>query len=522
MAHATCQNCRILLVEADSESFEDLGTAVNAAVKAGASEISNSYGGAEVPEYTSLNSSDYDHPGLVVTASSGDCGYLNHACLGYEAAANFPADSPDVVAVGGTALTESKGKWKSTAWNDGGSGCSVVFSAPLWQSSAEDFSATGCADGRSVADVAAIGDPNTGVDIYDSTPDGEGDPTGWGVWGGTSVASPIIAAEYALAGGPQDASYPAATLYTHLGQAGDLYDVTSGTNGSCGGTTACKAVAGYDGPTGVGSPEGLGAFITAGSPSAKTPPSISGLAEQEQTLTAVHGEWSFEPTSIADLWEDCNAAGAECAAIAGATGTTYKLTASDVGHTIRVLESATNSSGHGVPAASAQTATVGTDVPAITGFTPTSAITGTTVTISGAALSDASAVHFGTLSASFEVLSATEIAATVPDGTLTGKVSVTTPAATVKSSGKFTATLSVKSFTPASAAPGKTVTVKGVGFTAGSTVSFGGVPSGKVTFVSSKTLKALVPAGAASGAVTVTNKTAPAGTVESAASFKAT
>jgi hypothetical protein len=522
MAHATCQSCRVLLVEADSESFEDLGKAVNAAVKAGASEISNSYGGPEISEYASLNSSYYNHPGLVVTASSGDCGYLNHACLGYESAANFPADSPDVVAVGGTTLTEAKGKWKSTVWKDGGSGCSVVFSAPLWQSAAANFSATGCADGRSVADVAAIGDPETGVDVYDSTPDGNGDPTGWGVWGGTSVASPIIAAEFALAGGPQDAPYPAATLYTHLGQSGALYDVITGSDGSCGGATSCKAAAGYDGPTGVGSPEGLGAFVTAGSPTAISPPAISGLAEQGQTLTAAHGEWAGSPTSIADQWEDCNTSGSECSAIAGATGTTYKLTATDVGHTIRVQESATNSSGTGVPATSAQSAAVTTDVPAITGFSPTSAITGTTVTIRGAALAEASAVHFGTLAASFQVLSATEIAATVPDGEITGKVSVSTPAGTVTASGKFTATLSIKSFTPASGAPGKQVTVRGVGFTAGSLVSFDGVPASKVTFVSSKVLKALVPEGAGTGQVTVTNKAAPAGTVASAGTFKTT
>ena len=521
MAHAICQSCRVLLVEADSESFDDLGTAVNAAVKAGATEISNSYGGPEISQYESLNSSYYDHPGVVVTASSGDCGYLNHACPAYESAANFPSDSPDVVAVGGTSLTEAKGKWKSTVWKDGGSGCSVVFSAPLWQSAAENFSATGCAEGRSVADVAAIGDPETGVDVYDSTPDGEGDPTGWGVWGGTSVASPIIAAEFALAGGPQDASYPAATLYGHLGQSADLYDVTSGSNGTCGAATSCKAAAGYDGPTGVGSPEGLGAFVTPDSPGDKTPPAISGLAEQGQTLTVTHGEWSFTPTSIADQWEDCSTSGSECSPSAGATGSTYLLAAADVGHSIRVLESATNASGTGAPATSTQTATVTSDTPAITGFSPPSAITGSTVTITGAGLSGASAVHFGTLSASFQILSATEIAATVPDGEISGKLSVSTPAGTVTSSGKFTATLSIKTFTPASGAAGRQVTVRGVGFNAGSLVSFAGVAASKVTFVSSKVLKATVPQGAGSGPLTVTNKTAPAGTVASAGSFNA-
>ena len=129
MARAVCQSCKILLVEASSEEFSDLGAAVNAAAKAGATEISNSYGGAEEHSYTSLAATYFDHPGIVLAASSGDCGYLNKACPGEATGANFPADSPDVVAVGGTSLQESKGAWSSTVWNEGGSGCSKVFSA---------------------------------------------------------------------------------------------------------------------------------------------------------------------------------------------------------------------------------------------------------------------------------------------------------------------------------------------------------------------------------------------------------
>ena len=191
MAHAVCPYCRLLLVEASSESYSDLGTAVNAAVAAGATEVSNSYGGSEAPGYESFNS-PYDHPGVVVAVASGDCGYLNEACPRTQAA-NFPADSPDVVAVGGTSLSASSGSWASAAWNDGGSGCSEVFTAPLWQSALTGFSATRCGSGRAVADVAAVGDPYTGVDVYDSTPSGNGAPTGWTVLGGTSAASPIVA-----------------------------------------------------------------------------------------------------------------------------------------------------------------------------------------------------------------------------------------------------------------------------------------------------------------------------------------
>ena len=133
-----------------------------------------------------------------------------------------------MLSVGGTSLSESKGVWTSTVWNEGGSGCSKYFSAAPWQASVANFAATGCGSGRSVADVAAIGDPETGVDVYDSTPEGNGNPTGWGVWGGTSVASPIVAAEFALAGGARGVAYPAATLYPHLGDAAALYDVRVG------------------------------------------------------------------------------------------------------------------------------------------------------------------------------------------------------------------------------------------------------------------------------------------------------
>ena len=427
MAHAVCQNCHVLLVEAGSEAFVDLGAAVNAAVAAGATEISNSYAGPEESSYTAYNTSYYHHPGVVITAASGDCGYLNDAC-DWGDAANFPADSPDVVAVGGTKLTEAKGAWRSTVWSDGGSGCSTIFAAPMWQSTLSSFAATACGSGRSVADVAAIGDPNTGVDVYDSTPEGNGDPTGWGVWGGTSVASPIVAAEFALAGGSDGVQFPAATLYSHIGEAGALYDVVSGHNGTCSGASSCQAAIGYDGPSGVGSPVGLGAFST----------------------TSVSGP------------------------------------------------------------------------PAITGFTPSSGITGSTVTIDGVALNGASSVLIGTLAASIKAVTATSIEAVVPDGAHPGKITVTTPTGTVISKTRFTPTLALTSFSPASGAPGKLVKIKGVGFTHSSTVSFNGVAATNTTYVSSTKLTAVTPPGVGSGAITVTNTAAPAGTVSSASSYSST
>jgi subtilase family serine protease len=258
MAHAICQGCHVLLVEASNESFADLAAAVETAAGAGATEISNSYGAAERRSYLSFAGA-YDHPGIAITASSGDCGYLNEACPGERHGAEFPADSPDVIAVGGTTLKDRRGTWISKVWDEGGSACSELFEAPLWQSSAPGFAATGCGQQRAIADVAAVGNPNTGIDVFDSTREGR-EPTGWTVFGGTSVSSPIVAAELGLAGGAQGVAYPAATLYDHLGEGGDFYDVVAGRNGSCQHTTICHAAAGFDGPSGVGSPTGLGAF----------------------------------------------------------------------------------------------------------------------------------------------------------------------------------------------------------------------------------------------------------------------
>jgi len=523
MAHAICQSCRVLLVEADDEEFTSLGAAVNAAVKAGATEISNSYAGPEEPAlsstFSAYNSAYYDHPGTVVTVSSGDCGYLNEACPGEPATANFPADSPDVLAVGGTTLTATGEAWNSTVWDEGGSGCSAIFSAPLWQSTVKNFAATDCGGERSVADIAAIGDPETGVDVYDSTPEGNGDPTGWGVWGGTSVASPIIAAEFALAGGAHGVRNPAATVYSHAGEAASLYDVVSGANGQCAaGSSACQAEVGFDGPSGIGSPIGLGAFTIAGTPASASAPTVSGVAEQGQALTLTAGTWSNDPTSRSIQWERCNALGSGCVPIASASGHTYTLTAADVGATIRVQETAANAAGIGSPAASAQTPLVSADVLSLTGFTPASAITGSAVKIEGGALSDVTGVEFGPLAAKFTVLSTTQIEAIVPNGARAGAITVKTSTSSATSATKFTPTFSVTSFTPVRGVAGKLVTIKGVGFNSKSTVSFDG-RAATVTAASAKKLKVRVPAGVEAGPIAVRNTTAPVGTVYSASSF---
>lgn len=242
MVSAICPNCHILLVEANSPGFANLAAAVNTAVKLGATEISNSYGGSESSSETTYAAA-YTHAGIAITASAGDNGY----------GPQVPAAYAGVTAVGGTSLNRASGStrgWSETAWSGTGSGCSAYIAKPTWQSDSK------CSK-RSIADVSAVADPNTGVAVYDSY--AYQGMKGWLVFGGTSVSSPIIASVYALAGNAQSSNINGASyVYAHV--TGNLNDITSGSNGSCGNTYLCQAGPGYDGPTGLGTPNGIGAF----------------------------------------------------------------------------------------------------------------------------------------------------------------------------------------------------------------------------------------------------------------------
>jgi subtilase family serine protease len=235
MVSAICPHCHILLVETDNNSFANLGIGVDRAAAMHAKVISNSYGGHEFSSETSYQG-HYNHPGIPITVSSGDDGY------GVE----FPAASRYVTAVGGTHLVRNSSSrgWTESVWGGAGSGCSAYISKPAWQHD------THCSR-RTVADVAAVADPNTGVAVYDSY-----GVSGWLVFGGTSVSAPIIASVYALAGNGASVYYESFP-YNHPTH---LFDVTSGHNGSCGGLYLCTGHSGYDGPTGLGTPNGTGSF----------------------------------------------------------------------------------------------------------------------------------------------------------------------------------------------------------------------------------------------------------------------
>ncbi|MHB8531276.1 MAG: S53 family peptidase [Solirubrobacteraceae bacterium] len=293
-ARATCQNCRLLLVEASSTSYTDLEESLRTAETLGAQVISNSWGG---PEAGVSGDGPFNDPKTVITASSGDNGYL-----GWDAEfpsergfTNYPASSPHVVAVGGTQLKlNGEGKYSSeVVWNGAGAsggGCSTKFAAPEWQSLSPQWPNVGCAGRRSVADVAADADPHSGIAITASSSACETEEpvtkkvVHWCTYGGTSLASPIIAGVFGLAGGSGGIAYPALTLYESRRHApGTLHDVTEGSNGrcelgfnsktglsncsaaeeakaSCAGHRTCLSGRGYDGPTGVGTPNGIVGF----------------------------------------------------------------------------------------------------------------------------------------------------------------------------------------------------------------------------------------------------------------------
>jgi hypothetical protein len=241
MVSAMCPNCKIILVESNDDNSNNLALAVNTAVAKGAHVVSNSYGGLEEGPPGDFNWA-YNHPGVAITASTGDDGYA--------AGPSSPATSQYVTAVGGTTLlgADNARGWTEKVWASGGSGCSKFYQKPAWQAAASLHN-TLCTM-RMEADIAADADPGTGVAVYQ--PDTL-TSSSWAMYGGTSVGAPLIGGIY----GAKGATVTRGSLYA----AGvHLNDVTTGSNGSCGGTYFCNARVGYDGPTGLGTPAGEAGF----------------------------------------------------------------------------------------------------------------------------------------------------------------------------------------------------------------------------------------------------------------------
>jgi len=237
MVSAACPNCHILLVQASSASFSNLWTGVDyAKTQPGVRAVSNSYGNTDSASYAQYDS-HYTANNIAITVSTGDSGY----------GAQWPATSPGAIAVGGTSLTRGGAGYSESAWNGAGSGCGLGHSKPSWQGGVTDA----CA-GRMEADISSVADPNTGVAVYGPVTRSR---SGWMIFGGTSASAPFIGALFALRNGAINAG---SSIYAHKTS---LHDVTTGSNGtSCPVSYYCHAGTGYDGPTGLGTPNGLGAF----------------------------------------------------------------------------------------------------------------------------------------------------------------------------------------------------------------------------------------------------------------------
>lgn len=240
MVSAVCPKCSIDLIEAESSSGSDSDAAEAEAVKLGAHVVSNSwicygYSCTVFPNY-------FNSPGVIYTAGSGDEGYN---------VIGPPMAYSTVVAVGGTVLSGGGSSgYSETVWDGAGSGCTTQVQKPKWQKD------PGCTD-RTDADVSAIAQDFAEYDTY-----GGG---GWFPISGTSVATPLIAGVYALAGNAKSQHGPKSLWTLKKGVLKkSLHYISSGSNGYCGGSYLCTAGTNqfgtYSGPAGFGSPNGVGAF----------------------------------------------------------------------------------------------------------------------------------------------------------------------------------------------------------------------------------------------------------------------
>jgi hypothetical protein len=244
MVSAVCPQCKIDLVEANSDFSSDLGAAEVEAVKLGAHIVSNSWGGACTG--TCGYGQDFDTKGVTYLASAGDGGY----------GVAFPMQLDTVVAVGGTILSPDTNKrgWAESAWPDTGGGCATSVTKPKWQDDPK-------CSGRMANDVAAVAQNAAEYDSYGYQ--------GWITVNGTSIASPLNAGIFALAGNATSQDGGETFWKWRHEKVAHLYHVSTGSDGSCSPTYFCTDGThpfhnhkedDYGGPTGWGTPHGIGAY----------------------------------------------------------------------------------------------------------------------------------------------------------------------------------------------------------------------------------------------------------------------
>jgi fibronectin type 3 domain-containing protein len=295
-AHAIAPAANILLVEADSANNSDMNAAVVYAAGQ-AAVVSMSFGESESalsqPQQASYDTIFTGTSGVTYVAASGDSG----------APPIWPSSSPYVVAAGGTHLSLSGNTYVSeSGWSGSGGGISIHEAQPAFQQGLTIHDGTNLVNSngfRTTPDVAFDSDPATGFGVVDSFDYGTIAP--WVKVGGTSAASPQLAALFAIANqgrvrnGRTNLDGPTQTLpYLYGLPSGDYHDVTTGTST---GIPNYTAAAGYDLVTGLGSPlANLVAVHLSGAPlqyhfAPATAPAVSGYtqATEKTSYNAVLG-----------------------------------------------------------------------------------------------------------------------------------------------------------------------------------------------------------------------------------------
>jgi subtilase family serine protease len=243
--HVMAPKAKIVLVLAASSSLGDMLRAVDVATKLpGVKVVSMSWGTSEFVAQNA-NDSHFNVSGVLFFAASGDKAGV----------VSYPSSSPYVCAVGGTSLvTDIKGGFSTeTAWANAGCGNSKYSAKPLWQNKVTTISGTY----RATPDISCVANPATGVNVYCTTvAAGSTSKGGWYIFGGTSLATPIVAGMVNSTGFAYTGSTPFMTgVYNNFSINKSVFrDIVSGKDATY------SAGAGWDYPTGIGAPLGPKAF----------------------------------------------------------------------------------------------------------------------------------------------------------------------------------------------------------------------------------------------------------------------
>ena len=285
--HMVCQTCKIVLVEASSSYDYDLADSESTAATFNPVAISNSWGGSEYDD--AVNDPKFNLPGIAVIAATGDDGS--------DIPADWPAGLPDVIGAAGTSLTLNTDNTRAseTVWYDSGGGCSTTYDsglyggylAPTWQKSLPNWSTAGCGQYKAYGDVSVDADPDTGEAINVANSSGLDQ---WVTAGGTSLSSPLVAGMFGLVG-KVPSGVTASSIPYSSNTSSNFYDITSGNDCTSYGSSECTAGTGFDEPSGLGSPNGLGGF-------SPPPTQPTGLSDNVISASQIDLSWTASTDNL--------------------------------------------------------------------------------------------------------------------------------------------------------------------------------------------------------------------------------